>query len=160
MNIKVISRQKAEEMFPLNGEQDIKVNIISIYSKGSTPAKIKAKGDILFLQFDDSEKVNEGGMSKEQADKIAEFVSNIRHKEYTLYVHCDAGVSRSAGVASAIMYCVNGDDSEIFDNGKYVPNMLCYRQVIKAFGKLINESEVNEKLNRNLEAWKVLNMIQ
>lgn len=45
-------------------------------------------------------------------------------------VHCDAGISRSSGIAAAILKAYTNDDSEIFDNPKYRPNMLCYRTTL------------------------------
>ena len=65
---------------------------------------------------------------KEDAEKIKQFVE--AHKEDSIIVHCDAGVSRSAGIAAALMKFYNGDDTPIFDNPRYCPNMLCYRTML------------------------------
>ena len=81
---------------------------------------------ILVLWFDDVEGV--GGMTGDDAKKVHWFVE--RHRHLPIIVQCDAGVSRSAGVAGALMKHYNGDDSEIFDNPKYRPNMRCYRMVL------------------------------
>ena len=70
-------------------------------------------------------------MSDKDANRVVEFI--LKHIDCDLIVHCDAGISRSAGVAAAIMKAVNGDDSPIFDSGKYRPNMWCYRKVLTAF---------------------------
>lgn len=45
-------------------------------------------------------------------------------------VHCDAGISRSSGIAAAILKAYTNDDIIIFDNPKYRPNMLCYRTTL------------------------------
>ena len=50
-----------------------------------------------------------------------------------MIVHCDAGISRSSGVAAAILKAKTGDDSQIFNNPKYRPNMRCYRIVLDEF---------------------------
>ena len=47
-----------------------------------------------------------------------------------IIVQCEAGQSRSAGVAAALMKYVWNDDTAIFNNKKYTPNMLCYRTVL------------------------------
>lgn len=47
-------------------------------------------------------------------------------------VHCDAGISRSAGVAAAILKHTTGDDSSIFENGLYDPNLWCYQKTLAA----------------------------
>ena len=53
----------------------------------------------------------------------AEYFPLIRSNQYML----------NAGVAAAIMKALFGDDWEVFDNPKYVPNMTCYRTVLDAF---------------------------
>ena len=70
-------------------------------------------------------------MSDEDARQIVEFVS--RHAEKQIIVHCDAGISRSSGVAAAIMKYYTNDDAEYFCSGKYCPNMWCYRKTLNAF---------------------------
>ena len=81
---------------------------------------------ILVLWFDDVD--GDGGMTKDDAVRIHRFVE--RHKDVNFIVQCDAGVSRSAGVAGALMKHYNGDDGEIFNDPKYRPNMRCYRMVL------------------------------
>ena len=48
-------------------------------------------------------------------------------------VHCTAGKSRSAAVAAALMKSIEGDDSPIFNNPRYKPNMRVYRMVLNAW---------------------------
>ena len=96
---------------------------------------------ILRLSFCDADKV--GGLSafgrrvtvkdlisEDDAKTIAKFVR--RHAEEDIIVHCDAGISRSAGVGAAIEKWRNNDDSLYFDSGRYRPNMLVYRKVLEA----------------------------
>lgn len=52
------------------------------------------------------------------------------HPDIDVIVHCDAGISRSSGVAAAILKASTGDDSQIFNSPKYRPNMRCYRMVL------------------------------
>ena len=83
---------------------------------------------ILRLKFDD---VDRGSlaMTEEDAAAIAKFVNENTDK--LIIVHCDAGISRSAGIAAAILKHYNRDDTPIFDDPKYCPNMLCYRMVLE-----------------------------
>lgn len=53
------------------------------------------------------------------------------HPDTDVIVHCDAGISRSSGIAAAILKAKTGDDSQIFNSPKYRPNMRCYRTVLK-----------------------------
>lgn len=72
-------------------------------------------------------------MTDKDAKRIAGFVE--RYKEVLLLIHCDEGVSRSAGIAAAVLRYYTGDDAAIFDDCfSYNPNMWCYFKVLKAFG--------------------------
>lgn len=99
--------------------------------------------DILVLSFadvdgQDSMDINDDYaaikelMTDKDAKKIAGFVD--RYKNVLLIIHCDEGVSRSAGIAAAVLRYYTGDDAAIFDDCfSYNPNMWCYFKVLKAF---------------------------
>lgn len=117
-------------------------NIISITSQ-SAYADIKNCGPTLFLHFEDFDTELPGWpiqpIQKEDAEKIAAFVMINKHNGRHFIVQCDAGVSRSAGVAAALMKYFNGDDTPIFNNPQYCPNMRCYRMVLEALMEDYNE---------------------
>ena len=94
---------------------------------------------ILYLKFDDVEKGEPNCITTEDAKKIVKFINTVNKDIEQIIVHCGAGVSRSAGVCAAIMKYLTGDDSEIFDNPKYCPNMTCYRTVLNGFYSLKEE---------------------
>lgn len=131
IQVTVMSRSDAERYS--YGPHDTEAALISI----STPeerydTKVYASPyngikRVLRLAFDD---VDGGGwaMTAEDARQIAQFVAE--NKDRLIIVHCDAGVSRSAGIAAALLKFYNGDDTPIFDNPKYCPNMLCYRLML------------------------------
>ena len=107
--------------------------------------------EILPLCFSDAESVagtdvygnpmtSDDLMSDEDARKVVDFVEKYRNE--LILVHCDAGISRSAGVAAAILKACTGDDTQIFDNPYYVPNRWCYRKVLDAFAE---QEEQNAK---------------
>lgn len=144
MNVLVLSRKKASEYCGLPHKN--KVAIISISNPGSdyafSPFISKDSGvtDILNLCFSDADSPSSRDvygkevsaldlMQKEDALRVREFVAN--HENETIIVHCDAGISRSAGVAAAILKAYNGDDSAIFDNPRYQPNMHCYMTTLR-----------------------------
>ena len=85
---------------------------------------------VRFLDLDNTYPIKKDLMQFSDADKIAEFVSQNRDK--VIIVHCDAGQSRSAGVAAAISRYYNGCDFEYFDHPCYTPNMFCYRLMMEA----------------------------
>ena len=67
-------------------------------------------------------------MTDDDARRIVGFV--CKYQDIDIIVHCDAGISRSAGVAAAILKLLTGSDFQIFDCPYYHPNMWCYRKVI------------------------------
>ena len=115
--------------------------IISINTPGEEANKFARRSeikDVLSLFFDDIEYDEEKGifMTEEDADKILAFVDKCEKQNIDeLWVHCDAGISRSAGVAGAILKILTGDDSQVFDSFAYCPNMHCYRTVLNQFYK-------------------------
>ena len=144
MNIKILSRTKAIKLSYTDFEKD-KV-IISIrdpwaekahFNDGNSSIK-----EILYLSFYDiSEETKDifGGyssMSPDDALKIAHFVNKWKDEVDTIRAHCEVGVSRSAGIAMAIMEYLNMDLTPLFENPTYCPNMLCYELTKLAFKDL------------------------
>lgn len=135
-NILVYSRGKAEEFAAKPHDFGSAVISIKTRTDPSDP-HIKFTNDnnikeILFMRFNDAENEVEGGITYGEAHKISEFIRHIakdRDDVQTLVVHCDAGESRSAGVAAAIAKKYFKDDEDFFR--KYTPNMRCYRLVLE-----------------------------
>lgn len=98
-----------------------------IYNESIYKSPYNGITGVLKLWFDDVES-GADCMEGSHAEAIKRFLN--AHSKETIIVHCDAGVSRSAGIAAALMKFYNGDDTPIFDNPKYCPNMLCYRTML------------------------------
>ena len=113
-----------------------KIAVISIQSpKHSEEIDINENViDILYLFFYDVDKDYPErdifAMTEEDAERVANFTKRNITRCNTLFVSCDAGISRSAGVAAAILKWWDGNDSPIF-KGPYVPNMRCYNLTYK-----------------------------
>jgi len=129
-DIRVMSRNAAKRY---SAHTDIAESaIISIYSSADVPCRffdnkrIKAIGRWCFNDAEDST-----GISITQAKQIADFVKRHNSIE-ALIVQCDAGISRSAGIAAAISKWAFGEDSKYFGNPLYRPNMRCYSYMIRA----------------------------
>ena len=104
MDVLVMSRQSMESF---HGIGDMKYVIISITDEYEPEANIPDNAlckDILRLQFSDIEKNTDKyhAIYKFQAKDIASFVFKYHDKIDLLVVHCEAGISRSAGCAMAI----------------------------------------------------------
>jgi len=134
--IEVMSREKARKFSFSSYNKKIAVISISDCDKSSPNLNNNPKNGIAFqckLHFDDVESGKENCITKKDAEKIIAFVNDIKDKTNLLIVHCEAGISRSAGVASAIMKFLYNDDTPIFNSPMFCPNMTCYRKVLNAF---------------------------
>ena len=133
--IEVMSRAKALEFSFGAHEERIAVVSISDMDKES-PELFNNPDNGMFRQFrvhfDDVDIGQPNCITDEQAGTIAEFVFEIRNEADKIVVHCEAGISRSAGVAAAVMKFLNGDDWGVFDSPRFRPNMTCYRKVLNA----------------------------
>ena len=169
IDIRILNRKEAKK-FSCESH-DFKTAIISItdtdkadvvFEKNETNG-IKA---VLKLKFDDVERdyKNEHCITKEDAENIVKFVNKNKSKVDKFIVHCEAGVSRSAGVGAAIMKALNGDDWDVFKNPLKCPNMKCYRMVLNAFADAgyFDEDPMEEikfKEETNIAKWKEFNEI-
>lgn len=59
--------------------------------------------------------------SWKHADKIVRFVHNNLSEISLIACNCEAGVSRSRGIAAALSKAIIGDDSKVFQRGR--PNL-------------------------------------
>lgn len=71
--------------------------------------------------------------SDEMAQQVIDFVKQHKlGKDINrCIIHCDAGRSRSRGLASALSLIFNGDDKDIIKG--YAPNMLVYRKILNCW---------------------------
>lgn len=122
--------------------------IISITDPDSREAAIppsKETKDILRLQFWDI--VDYSRMATEEEKKkyerifddfdalaIVKFIQQHIDDVEMIICHCEAGISRSAGVAAALARLCNGDDQDFF--ARYHPNKLVHRKIQLAWRRL------------------------
>ncbi len=136
---KVLSREVCEKYCKQNhSKTSVIISIKSSWDKVDADVFTSDSNnvkDILRLSFDDIDVEDNADhcMQYEDGKKIAEFVDKWKDIE-TIIVHCDGGISRSAGVAAAIMRVLEGDDFPLFKNKNKHPNMTCYLRTLKGFG--------------------------
>lgn len=143
MRLLVKDRQGAVEG---NGVCDPHI-VISIFTPGDDPPKVcrnKNTKQVVQFSFDDLDEYPGPAtqlalglpvlFGDEEAREIVDRVEFWRQKGVDFVVcHCDAGISRSAGVAAALSKHYNGTDFEFFNReGRYRPNMLVYKKVLNA----------------------------
>lgn len=157
-NIEIHSRSSMENLsHNLTGSKNCA--IVSISDANQIPptfANNPAIIDIYTCFFDDEED-GPTSMTLNTATEILSFVKEMDQQNIeTLYIHCGAGVSRSAGTAAAIMMLWWGDDSQVFNNGFYSPNMHCYRTMLTAAGFGYTDDELLQKEACQYELWKIM----
>lgn len=116
-----------------DGISTIIISITDTFSQPNTFDHNDCIKAVLPLQFDDVNRGQPNCITSEDAKKIVDFVNLWKDKVDRILVHCEAGQSRSAGVAAAICKYLKGDDSEIYDNPRYTPNSTCYSMVLENF---------------------------
>lgn len=172
MNIKVMSRAEAIRFTHRNvsmNNDNIKNHyfIISISNKFDERPCFASDPDckgICYLNFDDVEKGEKNCITEHDIDLLVYFLVKAFKKNpqvENLIVHCEAGVSRSAGLAAALMKFYNDDDMPIFNNPKYCPNMTVYRMVLeRLMGRIVDEKEIKTKEEKNIALWKGYNELE
>ena len=133
-----------ERITSLDGSLQLKHVVISICCPHNDfpklPENDKRLG-LLQLKFVDLDKADDAKqigqehllMTEEQAKVILAFVDKYYNLIEAIICQCDAGVSRSAGVAAALSKILNGDDSWVFNSKEYIPNMYVYRMIINKY---------------------------
>lgn len=71
--------------------------------------------------------------SKMHANSIVSLVKENVGKVEVIICQCDAGISRSAGIAAALAKCIQGYDHKYFE--RYHPNRRVYRMIINEWYK-------------------------
>ena len=145
MKILVMGRKSAEQF--KSKENYIMISITSPYSPIADIELKEPLMAILRLSFHDwdnkekeiVEKTNSLEskrmiyFNKDMAREILLFVMCYINYVNLIVVHCESGISRSAGVAGAIAKCFCEDDSYYFKH--YIPNMLVYDTIVNTWNK-------------------------
>lgn len=71
-----------------------------------------------------------------EAPDIARFVSNKIKEGKDIICQCDYGISRSAGLAAAILERYAHKGLDVFSDYRYTPNQFVYNKVLKELKKL------------------------
>lgn len=139
----ILSRREAESLTCKDIAKDKKPVMISIYGLDEQKANL-INIPTLFLQFDDIETTPDLCVKPELADRIAKIYTlfdvtmaekiikfiNVTEPDH-IYVHCHAGICRSAAVAAALKKIMYNDDKDIFISK--VPNMLVYTTILQYY---------------------------
>jgi len=130
--------------------------IISIYNSGDEPPKLKTNEHTLatkFFQFDDVDLEEPGKVvfNENLAREIKNFIYGWPSAEIVV-CQCEAGQSRSVGLAAALAKFFNDDDLEFFEGpGMYAPARLPNMHVYRVMLNLLHEEPL--KIYRLVYSW-------
>jgi hypothetical protein len=110
--------------------------LISITDRGGTDVKVQPQFNrILFLQFNDTDKLGSGELSPDQALQIATFIKEARVLQKNVWANCHAGICRSGAIVTLLMdlgwQLADSDESP-----RRLPNYLVYDKVRRHFPEL------------------------
>ena len=143
--------QIAAEHENYNQKDFVLISIQDPDDKDDLSAHHKKFKDVLSIRFWDVEEdigVKSGGfpvipLNDDEAKKIADFI--YKNKDEKFFIHCAAGVSRSAGVGLSVDCIINHNGSkynagqfpsEIKNHFRYSPNFVVYDKVIENFKRI------------------------
>lgn len=142
MNVTVMSRDSAVRYCnEYHNKPVIMISVSDPYIAYHSEPFCSERNKVIAIQplfFTDADKPGKDVYDREvtETDLITEADAQLvkqllcRYPDMDVIVHCDAGISRSSGIAAAILKASTGDDSQIFNSPKYRPNMRCYKMVL------------------------------
>jgi hypothetical protein len=161
MKFEVLSREKARKLsFKQDIEDCVIVSITDVDSHYNSFAQNPHIKGVCHIKFDDVDFGETNCITAEDGVKIVNFINHYVGKVDKIIVHCEAGVSRSAGVCAALMQIINGSDMEIFENPKFCPNMSCYRTILETYYGSYDKEAADIKIRENIRLWRIANDLE
>ena len=138
MNITICSASELEKLAMKPFQKDTVLISIDNVDTTAPPYLFYQPSAALYLRFDDMIPQEEALMeypavlfNEDMAKKVAEFV--YLHKDANeLICQCACGISRSAGIAAAVMEHFYKNGAAIFEDGWYRPNVFVYQLTLEA----------------------------
>ncbi len=138
MKVSIYSRSEMERLI----EKGIPSNtaIVSFSDPEDDPVEFPKGTDVLNIVFYD---VRPHSVTREQiqsllpeAKQIAEYLFQKKNEGKDIICQCDYGISRSAGLAAAILQRWGKNGIEVFADYRYSPNQIVYHKVLEELEKL------------------------
>lgn len=98
---------------------------VAVIMSTSTDEQLKQVKNKLVLYYDDNYK----DFNSKMAGNVLRFAAKNKSKK--IYCLCDAGISRSSGIAAALCKIYNGNDSHIWNDWHYEPNKYIYNTILQ-----------------------------
>ncbi len=158
MDFSIMSRKEAIDFtYSFNHRPNVVISITDVGSSKPQFGRIANIYYMLRLEFDDVLHNEPNAMTSSQANDIVQLIKVLKNSavgidNINFIVHCEGGVSRSAGICAALKTILGKDDTDIFRNPKYAPNRHCYYTLLNTYFGSFPEQE--HKFVENIEAYR------
>ena len=128
---------------------------IAILSSAMEPdaARLPRIPYVLRIYEDLDAPIPERSFTEADAEAFARFLQSHTVAQ-TVYCCCDAGKSRSPAVAAAVLRYFGLDDSPIWNDPGYHPNMLVFDLLTQALGIPVSDEEKDLLIHTNRTAFR------
>ena len=129
---------------------------VAVISSSSPPAPrlLPCAPYVLRVYQDVDREIPGRSFSREDARAMADFIRGIDPGVKQIWCCCDMGESRSPAVAAAVSRYLEQDDTPIWTNPRFHPNMLVFDYLTQALGVGVTDEEKDELLYRNRKAFR------
>ncbi len=132
MIIKICSRKEIQKL--VHSVFPEKTAVISYFGEGEKPVFIPEHIGNIRLNIDDIQ-ISEVDDPEDyhicEFRRVANFILNCAEQKNNLICQCEAGISRSAATAAAILEFYEQKGIKIFPDFRYSPNKLFYNNILK-----------------------------
>ncbi len=132
MNVRICSRKEIQKLiysrFPEN------TAAVSFYGEGEKPVYFPQGINHLRLDIDDlgaSVIKDPDNYHIDDFRRIARFILSCNEKGMDIICQCEAGISRSAGTAAAILEFYDQNGISVFADYHYCPNQVFYNNLLR-----------------------------
>jgi len=135
MKFKVLSRDEIKDF--ITDEKHVVISVRDPDSEIAKFPKLQSRLEVLDLKFSDLDGIHFPSdgfyilFDTSMAEDILDMVYAYKDKISLIICQCEAGISRSAGIAGALSKILNNDDTVYFK--KFIPNRLVYRTILEKY---------------------------
>lgn len=133
---------------------DVPEGAVAIISSSEQIDASKVKVPFIVAYYQDIDYEDPKAFSFDQAKTFADFIKALDANISDVYICCQAGESRSPGIA-AVYHYYGLDPHDIFRNPKYHPNVLCFRLLTEALGVPVEDGLIDQLIYENQQAFKL-----
>lgn len=134
---------------------DIPKGAVAIMSSSEQIDESRVKIPFVVAYYQDLDYEDPRAFSLAQAKTFAEYIKSLDTNVTDIYVCCQAGESRSPGLAAAVYHYYGLDPHDVFRNPKYHPNVLCFRLLTEALGVPVEDVLIDQLIYENQQAFKL-----